>query len=220
MLDNKKNGDGMMRMIGKVMELALGYQGAVGAFGALAKGYGVDLPDRRVREIVANWRAAHPAIVAFWRDLEHACVAAVVTGRYSTVGLLEVSKRGAYLRIRLPSGRYLLYAAPRVEDGKLTYMGVNPYTKRWERLKTYGGKLAENVTQAGARDALANGMFLAEEHEYRIVLTVHDELLTEAPAVPKYSVGHLSALLSTPPDWAIGLPLAAAGFEATRYRKD
>ena len=219
-LDNKKDGDGMMRMIGKVMELALGYQGAVGAFGAMAKGYGVDLPDRRVREIVANWRAAHPAIVAFWRDLEHACVAAVVTGRYSTVGLLEVSKRGAYLRIRLPSGRYLLYAAPRVEDGKLTYMGVNPYTKRWERLKTYGGKLAENVTQAGARDALANGMFLAEEHEYRIVLTVHDELLTEAADTPEFSVGHLSALLSTPPNWAIGLPLAAAGFEATRYRKD
>jgi DNA polymerase len=99
-------------------------------------------------------------------------------------------------------------------------MGVNQYSRRWERLKTYGGKLVENVTQAAARDVLAHNMPLVEENHYSIVLTVHDEVITEAPDVEGFDAERLSALLARVPPWAPGLPLAAGGFEADRYRKD
>jgi DNA polymerase len=106
------------------------------------------------------------------------------------------------------------------EDGTVSYMGVNQYSRKWSRIKTYGGKLVENITQAAARDVLTSNMPAIEAAGYDIVLSVHDELLTEAPDTADYSHEHLSALMATNPPWAAGLPLAAAGFEAYRYRKD
>lgn len=67
---------------------------------------------------------------------------------------------------------------------------------------------------------MANGMLLADKAGYEILLTVHDELITEAPDTDDYSVDGLAGCMATVPDWAPGLPLAAAGFEAYRYRKD
>ena len=134
---------------------------------------------------------------------------------------LALQRDGAWLRIRLPSGRLLCYPGAALdEDGTLTYMGVNPYSRRWERLKTYGGKLVENITQAAARDVLAAAMPHIEQAGYRIVLTVHDEVICEAPDIPEFNPDRLSALLAANPEWADGLPLAAAGFEGDRYRKD
>lgn len=62
-------------------------------------------------------------------------------------------------------------------------------------------------------------MPLIEAAGYKLVLSVHDELITEVPDDPRYSADHLAALMSTVPPWATGLPLAAEGFEAYRYRK-
>ena len=78
----------------------------------------------------------------------------------------------------------------------------------------------ENVTQAASRDVLAGNMPAIEAAGYQIVLSVHDELITEAPDSPEFNADHLASLMATNPKWAKGLPLAAAGFEATRYRKD
>ena len=62
--------------------------------------------------------------------------------------MLKVRRDGNWLRIRLPSGRCLCYPGPRVDaDGQISYMGVNQYSRKWTRIKTYGGKLAENVTR-------------------------------------------------------------------------
>ena len=99
-------------------------------------------------------------------------------------------------------------------------MSVNQYSRKWTRIKTYGGKLAENVTQAVARDVMAANMPLIESAGFEIVLTVHDEVITEAPDTDAFDDARLSALLSTNPPWAPDLPLAAGGFTAYRYRKD
>ena len=126
-----------------------------------------------------------------------------------------------YLRMRLPSGRYLCYLSPEVDaDGGCSYMGVDQYTRQWKRIRTHGGKLAENCTQAVARDVLFASMPSIEAEGYEIVLSVHDELLSETPDTEAYTHERLAALMSAVPDWAPGLPLAAAGFETTRYRKD
>lgn len=248
------------RQKGKVQELALGYEGGVGAFLTFSLGYGIDLeqmardawetlPADLVYEAEGfyewtvkkhrstfglsreafitcdvfkrGWRKGHPNTQSLWKELEAACVRACETPA-TTIECrrFKVRRDGAWLRIGLPSGRALCYPHPQVKDGKLSYMGVNQYSRQWCRLNTYGGKLVENATQAASRDVMAANMPLIEDAGYRIVLTVHDEVLTEAPDCSSYTTDRLSALLSANPPWAPGLPLAAAGFEDTRYRKD
>ena len=153
------------------------------------------------------------------------------TGKETKLGVRVISKRqgptiaitsqGSWLRIRLPSGRYLCYPSIKVDDkGKISYFGVDQFTKKWRRQDTYGGKIVENITQAVARDVLAYSMPIIEAAGYNICLTVHDEVIAETPDSPEYNSDALAAIMSTNHDWADGLPLAAAGFETYRYRKD
>ena len=102
----------------------------------------------------AAWRAAHPATEAFWHDMESAVRSAIGhPGEAFRVRQLVVRKDGTWMRIRLPSGRYLCYLNPEVDQGgQISYMGVNQYSRKWTRLKSYGGKFFENVCQAVARD--------------------------------------------------------------------
>lgn len=203
---------------------------------ALARAYGMwewAQKKRRTLGLPANvyvacevlkhaWREAHPATTSLWRDVGDTVRQAIRNpGVRFTVRSLVIQRDGAWLRIRLPSGRVLCYLQPKIEEGEqITYMGVNQYTRRWCRIKTYGGKLVENITQAFARDVLAANMPLIEDTGYDIVLSVHDELLTETPDTDEYSHARLAEMMSIVPPWATGLPLAAAGFETTRYRKD
>jgi hypothetical protein len=168
------------------------------------------------------WRMAHPGISSIWGELKAAVTQAIKRpGERTEAFGLRIVRDGAWLKIRLPSGRFLCYPSPQVSDeGQISYMGVNQYSRKWMRINTYGGRCFENVIQASARDVLAHNMALVESHGYRIVLSVHDELITEAPDSPEYNADHLSALMSTVPEWAEGLPLAAAGFESYRYRKE
>lgn len=168
------------------------------------------------------WRRAHPAISGMWPALKDAVIEAIGhPGHWLHVRRVSVRRDGAWLKIRLPSGRLLCYPSPQVdEDGAITYMGVNQFNRKWCRLKTYGGKLLENITQAAARDILAGNMPMIDDLGYEIVLSVHDELITEAPDTPSFNADELAMLMSTAQSWSEGLPLAAAGFEAYRYRKD
>lgn len=167
------------------------------------------------------WRQAHPAITSIWPELEHTAIEAVESpGKTLPCRKFKVRRDGAWLRIGLPSGRALCYPSPQIHDGKLTYMGMNQYSRQWQRLKTYGGKLFENACQAVARDVMAANMPRIEDAGYEIVLTVHDEIINETPDEPRYCAAELSALLAHNPEWAPDIPLAAAGFEAYRYRKD
>lgn len=254
--------DKLMRQIGKVMELGLGYGGGVAAFTTFAAVYGMDLdaladavhdsapaewlekacemlawfkkkkrstlglPDHvwvACEALVLMWRAAHPNTQALWEAADDAVKLAIARpGETFSIGEhLRARVDGAWLRLRLPSGRYLCYTQPQVsEKGEISYMGVSQYTRQWTRVKTYGGKLIENCTQAFARDIMAANMQHIEDAGYLITLSVHDELLTETPDTDDFNHEDLSALLSTVPPWAAGIPLAAAGFETYRYRKD
>jgi DNA polymerase len=247
------------RQIGKVQELALGYEGGVGAFLTFAAAYGIDLEamgeqawgaipadikletgralgyakkrdatyglsDRAWQTCDAfkrSWRRAHPAVCDFWFELNQAAHLAIVNpGVTYPYRQMAVRCDGAWLRIKLPSGRCLCYPNPRLEGGSIEYRGINQYTRKWSWLKTYGGKLVENVTQAVSRDILAASMQGIEDAGYQIVLTVHDEIIAEAPDSPEFNAEHLASLMIAKPHWAEGLPLAAAGFEAYRYRKE
>jgi len=234
------------RQVGKVQELALGYEGGVGAFLTFAAAYGIDLEAmgalafsslpsdiREESNGFYDWmvkqgrptfgltrRAAHPATVNFWKELGDAVVAATNNkGVVFDVRMLRVRCDGAWLRIRLPSGRFLCYPGPKIEDGKWSYMGVDQYTRQWQRVYSYSGKVAENVTQAVARDVIAHGMTLAGQHGYMPITSIHDEIPCETPDTPDFTTEGLCALLATNPEWCPELPLAAAGFTSYRYRK-
>lgn len=167
------------------------------------------------------WRAKNPAIAAFWKDLQAAVVKATQRpGVTLQVQRLKIRRDGNWLRIRLPSGRFLCYPSPRVDDdGKFSYAGLNQYTRKWGRISSYGGKLAENVTQAASRDQLAEGMLLAEADGFDVELSIHDEAVTDTPDTDDFNEHRLAAHLAAPNEWNDGLPLAAAGFSAYRYRK-
>ena len=219
---------------GKVPELALGYQGGVGAFQTMAVTYGVEVTDGEAERIRDLWRAKHPHIKDFWRDLEVAAIAAVRdpgTTHHARSIVFRVA--GSFLFMRLPSGRFLAYAYPEIQNKEmpwcddrghpvwkpsLSFMGVNSYTRKWERCFTYGGSLAENATQAAARDILADAMPRLEAAGYEVVLTVHDEVVAEVDE-GFGSVDDFVRVMTDLPAWADGCPVAASGFEAERYRK-
>jgi len=171
------------------------------------------------------WRDTNKRIVAYWDEVETAVLNALYNpGQIFDVLHVKVLYRDGWLRIRLPSGRIMCYPQMHAEDSgdkpKLSYMGINQYTKQWGKIRTYSGKLVENITQAMARDVLVHGMMLAEKAGYAIVLTVHDEIVAEVPDSEKYSAEELCRIMSTVPSWAPGLPLAAGGFETDRYHKE
>ncbi|MEI6781257.1 MAG: DNA polymerase, partial [Verrucomicrobiota bacterium] len=230
------------RQIGKVAVLALGYGGGVGAFQSMARNYNITIKDIEADDIKRAWRLANPAIVKYWWALERAGMDAVTQGGTHTAGpvgrQVAFKKVGSFLWCRLPSGRVLCYPYPEVralltpngsERDSLTYMTVVSNIKAkliedpassgtWKRVATYGGSLAENVTQAVARDLLASAMLRLAEHDAKIVLHCHDEVVIEAP-ICSWSVSEVEALMAEAPAWATGLPLAAEGWRGTRYRK-
>ena len=220
-VENKKNGDGSMRQYGKTMELACGYQGGVGAFRTMGGPAVAAMSDEDIQPLVSAWRKSHPNVVKLWYGVERAAKEAIrEPDELSHYDRLQFDMKDGWLRIKLPSGRYLSYPKAAIEDGRITFDGTNQYTRKWERVETYGGKLVENIVQAVARDVFMTGMVGAEKLGYEVCIRVHDELITEVPDTDDYSVEQLAWAMSTNPSWAVGLPLAAAGFETYRYKKD
>jgi len=167
------------------------------------------------------WRINHPAIVSFWQDLEASFKKATrVEDKNFKAGPLTFRRTGKWLRVALPSGRQICYASPMVKDDRLSYMGVCSTSRKWKRIETYGGKLFENICQAGSRDVLAYGMMLVHaKPNYDMLLTVHDEIIVEAPDTTQYTVQQLAECMQTQPPWAQDLPLAAEGYESYTYKK-
>ncbi len=170
--------------------------------------------------LVIMWREAHPAIVNFWAELEQAVKMAVRNANRSyQVGRVSVDRQANWLRIRLPSGRYLSYPAPRAEDFDTSFVGVDPYTRQWKRISTYSGKLTENIVQGSCADRMMDGLLAADAAGYEPVLSVHDEAITEPPDSPDFDDKKLSALLVAASSWSVGCPMSAKGFTAYRYAK-
>lgn len=213
---------------GKVPELAGGYGGGLGAYRKMGGKVFDDMSDEAIGAIVQAWRKAHPATTRFWYNVEGACRSALRSPgeSFDVRGLIRFDQADGpdgvpYIRCRLPSGRYLCYRNMHIsETGSILYEGMNQYTRKWELLETYYGKLVENIVQAVARDVFMTGMRRAELSGYPVVLRVHDELVCEVPDAPEFTHERLADMMATNPSWSTGLPLAAAGFEALRYRKE
>ncbi len=215
------------RQKGKIAELALGYQGGVGAMKTMG-GEKMGLSEDEMKEIVTHWRSANPAIVGLWDEVQAAAMQAI-SGRDASIrkGVKFRTELGA-LTIELPSGRKLFYPRARIESREkfgrksktIIYEGQNQTTKKWEDLETYGGKLVENIVQGIARDCLAVTMIRLEKMGYPIVFHVHDEVILEVPDDGTRTLAEVCEVFKKPIIWAEGLPLKGDGYVTNYYKKD
>lgn len=222
----------VLRDKSKISELALGYEGSLGALKRMG-GERMGLSDTEMMSLVRKWRSANPAIVDMWKEIDEASKEAV---RYQrpvscTCRNIIFDCNGEFMTIQLPSGRKLFYYGPKFKDKKigcstmptrvLCYQGVVQETKQWGEIDTYGGKLTENIVQAISRDLLGNSMLNLEANDYHPVCHIHDEVLCEVPeenAQAYYE--EMASIMGTPPEWASDLPLRADGYTTPFYLKD
>lgn len=217
-----------LRQKGKIAVLALGYGGGVKALEAMG-GSRMGLTESEERDITQRWRTANPHIVKLWAIIEKSAIRAIQTGESITIhrGII-VGRRWGGLTITLPSGRTIYY--PRASIGKeygdawrgdhdvIEYEGLNQITKKWEKIRTYGGKLTENVVQSIARDILGIVILRAYHAGLNIVFHIHDEIIVEAEA--DQTLKDVETLFSEPISWCTDLPLKGAGYSTPYYLKD
>jgi DNA polymerase len=217
------------RQVGKVMELALQYQGGVGAFQTMARGYGVAVEDAKADELKVAWRSAHPAIVAFWHSLERAAIEACLSPAqkiaiFTTNARITFLCRGSFLFCQLPSGRVNVYPFPSIKANQFDrdavfYWHQNQTTNKWEETSAYGGVFCNHVTQGTARDLLVSAIRNLEAGGFPVVMHVHDEAVCEVPLSSGRTVAQAEHLMCQLPSWALNLPVAAEGWAGRRYRK-
>jgi DNA polymerase len=215
------------RAKGKVAELALGYQGAVGALKTMG-GEKMGLSDIEMDTIVKKWRKANPAIVALWGDLESCAIRSIQT-RKKVISIhknIEFNCNGEVMAIKLPSGRRLFYQSPSFTENKwgrqsIQYKGMDQTTKQWANVDTYGGKLTENIVQAIARDLLADAMQRLDAEGYNIVMHVHDEAVVEIPKKHEnFNLAKICLIMGMTSEVYAGVPFPADGYLTTYYKKD
>lgn len=217
-----------LRQKGKIAVLALGYGGGAAALEAMG-GSRMGLTGYEEKEIIQKWRKANPKIVRFWTIIETAAMRAIKYGEEVAINRgIVVSYRWGMLLITLPSGRTICY--PRATIGMETgdgwrgdheiieYEGLDQTTKKWEKIRTYGGKLTENVVQAIARDILGHIILRADKEGLNIVFHIHDEIVVEAE--PGQTLQDVENIFSKPIDWCRDLPLKGAGYTTPYYLKD
>ena len=208
-----------MRQVGKVQELACGFAGGVGAFAAMGRAYGIVLPESEARKMVDGWRRANAWAAPYWFDLEVAYTRAIRNPKTQMVaGRVTYYYDGVHLWYSLPSGRVLCYPHALLEEDGVTYAKAawKPAAdaKAWPRARLWKGLACENITQATAADILRHALRQLPD----VVLHVHDEIVIETDQ-PEDVLEQMQRVMSTPPAWAEGLPLAAEASIMDRYGK-
>jgi DNA polymerase bacteriophage-type len=218
------------RFVGKTLALAAQY-GANGLrIREACASAGIDLTQEFAARAVASYRNRYAAIPLAWNALEEAAkLACAHRGHIFVTHQTAWRCEKGMLLCRLPSGRFLTYMRPRVENatttGKsglpftrptLTYEGVNSQTHQYGDIRLWGSKIFENVVQALCRDFLMEGCFALEDIGYPVVLIVHDEVVVEHPSP---DIGLIERVLAGPKSWAPDMPVQAKGKVSDRYRK-
>ena len=206
------------RQKGKQATLSCGYGGGVGALKAM----GAKMPEEEMQPLVDAWRAANPNIVAFWNALDRAARAIIRRKTSARIGKVALYWQDDKMFMRLPSGRNLCYQSPHFTENRFGSDAIGYYapnaTGQMVVQETFGGKLAENATQAIARDILAHALLTLEKNGYPVVFHVHDESVIEKP-IGQGSLEEACRLMAIAPDWAEDLPLRADGYECAYYQK-
>ena len=206
------------RQKGKQATLSCGYGGGVGALKAM----GAKMPEEEMQPLVDAWRAANPNIVAFWSALDRAARTVIRKKTSARIGKVALYWQDDKMFMRLPSGRNLCYQSPHFTENRFGSDAIGYYAPnaagQMVVQETFGGKLAENATQAIARDILAHALLTLEKNGYPVIFHVHDEAVIEM-SIGQGALEEACRLMAIAPDWAKDLPLRADGYECAYYQK-
>ena len=218
--------DDNKRWLGKKCELGAGYQVGAKKFHTSCAQEGLAIPMSLAELAIKTYRAAHKPVVELWYRLEAAAIDAVrCRGSVQECGRVAFCMQGPYLLARLPSGRKLWYVKPyvRMEDGPFGVRPVLHYLGQFGgkpvNENIYGGKWAENITSAIARDLMVAAMFRLQDAGYDIRLTIHDEILCESKIGSGQTLEEFRRLMEIVPTWADGLPVKTGTWEGPIFRK-
>jgi DNA polymerase len=194
--------------------------------------YGVSVDNKQAKAIVTGWRERNPGIVAGWADLQQAAIDAVSAPGVivqALGGRIRYRADNGFLWCSLPSGRVLAYPGAIVErkskivviDGEeveFNNWGVSYWTAagHWHKEDLYGGRQMAHVVSGTARDILVEAMFRLEEAHYPIVLTVHDETVSEVDT-HFGSPEEYQRLMEIREPWFLDVPITAKTWEGPRY---
>jgi DNA polymerase len=190
-----------LRFTIKQLALGLGYGMGAKKFATVS-----NVTDVEAARLTNLYRTKNPKVLQFWKDLE------------KNLRQTATTEGDSDAVFPLPSGRKITYKSVSVDHGGLHAM--IPRQGKMMRLGVWGGVICENVVQAVARDVFMHCCVKIEEEGIPIIMRVHDEVVCLVPE--DQAEGYLQAvinLMSTPPDWAEGLPLAAEGSLSPIYKK-
>lgn len=223
------------RDLGKATILGCGFGMSWQKFLATCQKQGMDIDEKTAKKAVKAYRTKFSGVPKLWDTVGDAAVQTLLLGQPQSFGrgFFSYNKETRFLYMNLPSGRAIAYYHPLLTRVKgygnemkweLSFMGTDPKTKQWVRERTWGSKLVENLVQAIARDIMVEGIQRVEAAGYEVIMTVHDEVVAEVN-VGFGEVEEFEAILvdtgaaANDNHWTAGLPLAAEGFRAGRYRK-
>lgn len=215
------------RQIGKSAFLGLGFQMGGPRFHDYAADNGCDweaLYPIKAADVVKAWRRKHAPIVESWYAMQDAAIQVTKYGGEVECGPFTWAKINGLVVLRLPSGRLIAYQGMRltkkVDDRGKEREGVVFMGKKGPD-HTFGGKLIENAVQATGACLLRRAHVECDRVGLPVVLTSHDEIVCEVLARDaEEAYKALVRIMCDVPDWAEGLPLAAAGYISERYRKE
>ena len=218
------------RALGKTLILGAGYNLGAKGFKAYAGGFGIDLSDNGAEEAIRQYRNKYKKVVGYWYAAKDTMIHAIqnpgIICEYGkcTYQVITDHVGTKWLVLTLPSGRALFYNKPDLKEDKYgllpTHMGINSYTRKWDRLKLIPGRIIENIVQATSRDILADGKLRMDKVGLDLVLSVHDEAVVEADeSVGLQTLNDMIGMMRVAPEWGEGLPLDADGFVTKRYKK-
>jgi DNA polymerase len=231
------------RQLGKILTLACGFGMGHRRFriSAAMPPFNIELTKEESIAAVYGWRDANARIRHLWYNVDE-IIRMVIKGHVSDRWLWTDSKKLAFrmatderlagsLLMRLPSGRKIVYREARIDkiindpDGAadveavIRYDGLD-WTKKWTRIRSWGGKFVENATQATARDLLAGAILTLDDDDNDLLTTIHDEIIAEPlQCRADTRLAEMKAAMGETPPWAYGLPLKAEGGVMARYGK-
>jgi DNA polymerase len=222
--------DKVERFVGKTCILGLGYgMGAEKFRRTLEIGQGgisVKIELSEAERIVRLYRQKNHRIVSLWNKCNNALNQMVCGQSGQIVDWISYDNEGIILpnglRIRYPALRqqnnqYVYIADPREYRKAVTKRVMTGEVEEINWTKIYGGKVTENLVQALARIVVAEQMAAIGQH-YHVAFQVHDEIIITAPAADTSNAEQLLVrIMSTPPVWAAGLPVACESGIADNY---
>jgi len=206
------------RAVGKTCILGLGYgTGWAKLQQTLKMAAGVELDERECKRLVSVYRNINSKVIDLWRECEEALrdIASWPNGKepypIGQHNALYATPQG----IKLPNGLYIKYPGLTwdTSEAKSKYV----YKSRRGFISIWGGSVVENVVQALARIIIGEQMLKINE-KYRPALTVHDAVVNVVPeAEIDSAMEYIIGTMSTPPDWATGLPVACEAHFGDSY---